>query len=72
MSIHYTDCICHAHCRLTKNYLLISYLTGLGLPVWMKVPTHLLVDQVIQSLHLVAIELKSSLKLYRLVFFSNC
>ena len=51
---------------------IILYLTGLGLQVGMKVPPYLIVDKVIRSLHLVAIELESSLKLYRLVNFSNC
>ena len=64
--------ICHARCRLTKNDLQILYLTGLGLPVGINVPAHLMVDWDIRSLHLVAIELKSSVGLYRLVIFSNC
>ena len=54
-----------------KIDLQILYLTGLGLPVRMKVPAHLMVDWVMRSLHLVAIELKSSPEFYRLVISSN-
>ena len=54
-----------------KIDLQILYLTGFGLPVRMKVPAHLMVDWVMRSLHLVAIELKSSPEFYRLVISSN-
>ena len=54
-----------------KIDLQILYLTGWGLLMRMKVLAHLTVNWVMRSLHLVAIELKSSPEFYRLVISSN-